>query len=60
MVLLQMEVAQGATKVMFSLSAFGLGKSWHNSVHFVVMGTAIPASLASGPGEGGRARLSCL
>lgn len=41
---------QGATKVVFSLSAFGLGKSGQNSLHFMVMGTATPASLASCPG----------
>lgn len=49
-VLLQMAVTQGATKVMFSLSAFGLGKSGQNSLHFMVTGTATPASLASCPG----------
>ena len=50
MVLLQMAVTQRATQVMFSPSAFGLEKSWQNSLHFMVMGTATPTSLALCPG----------
>lgn len=59
MVLLQMGVAQVSTETCsYILCLFGLGKSWQNSLYFMVMDTAAPFHWHSAPAE--RIHLSCL